>query len=124
MVLIGLFFMIISVSISLTINKVVSQSISRKWSIITSLMILFLIGYSGFLFLQSQGIEKYLELITGIVFLGGALFVLSVMGLIQNTLFLMNNASRSLKNKITEYKLASEKLSQSRSLSGFTLYAL
>jgi len=114
MVLIGLFFMIISINISLTINKVVSQSIRQKWSIITSLMILFLIGYSGFLFLQFQSMEKYLELITGIVFLGGALFVFSVMGLIQNTLILMKKASQSLKNKITEHKVVSEELTQSR----------
>ena len=114
MVLIGLFFMIISVSISLTINKVVRQSIRRKWSIITSLMILFLMGYSANLFLQFQSMEKYLELITGTVFLGGALFVFSVMGLIQNTLILMNKASQSLKDKIIEHKLVSEELNQSR----------
>lgn len=114
MVLIGLCFMIMSISISLTINKVVRQSIRRKWSIITSLMILFLIGYSGYLFLQFQSMEKYLELITGTVFLGGALFVFSVMGLIQNTLILMNKASQSLKDKIIEHELVSEKLKQSR----------
>ena len=114
MVLIGLFFMIISISISLTIKKSVSQPIRRKWSIITCLMILFLMGYSAFLFLQFQSMEEYLELITGIVFLGGALFVFSVMGLINNTLILMNKASQSLKNKIIEHKLVSEELKQSR----------
>jgi PAS domain S-box-containing protein len=77
-------------------------------------MISFLIGYSAFLFLQFKGMEIYLELITGIVFLGGALFVLSVMGLIKNTLFLMNKASHTLKNKILEHKLLSEELQQSR----------
>ena len=114
MVLTGLFFIIISIRISLTINKVVSLPIRRKWSIITSLMILFLIGYSGFLFLQFQSMEKYLELITGIVFLGGALFVFSVMGLMRNTLTLMKKASQSLKNIITEHELVSEELKQSR----------
>jgi PAS domain S-box-containing protein len=58
--------------------------------------------------------EKYLELITGIVFLGGALFVLSVMGLIRNTLTLMNKVSRSRKDKIIEHKLVSEELKQSK----------
>ena len=110
MVLIGLFFMIISISISLTIKKSVSQPISRKWSIITCLMILFLMGYSAFLFLQFQSMEEYLELITGIVFLGGALFVFSVMGLINNTLILMNKASQSLKNKIIELQKAQEEV--------------
>ena len=114
MVFIGLCFMIISVNISLTINKVVNQSIRGKWAIITSLMVSFLIGYSAFLYLQFQSMDKYLEFITGIVFLGGALFVLSVMGLIQNTLFSMTKASHSLKNKILEHKLVSEELQQSR----------
>jgi len=106
--------MIISINISLTINKVVIQSIRGKWAIVTSLMVSFLIGYSAFLYLQFHSMDKYLELITGIVFLGGALFVLSVMGLIQNTLFLMNKASQSLKSKILEHKLVSEELKQSR----------
>jgi PAS domain S-box-containing protein len=58
--------------------------------------------------------EKYLELITGIVFLGGALFVFLVMGLIQNTLILMNNTAHSLENKVIEHELISEELRQSR----------
>jgi PAS domain S-box-containing protein len=114
MVLLGLCFMIVSVKISLTINKVVKDSLRRKWSVITSLMVLFLIGYSGFLILQFQNSERYLEVITGIVFLGGALFVLLVMGLIQNTLLGMNRASRFLEKKIHEHELISEKLSESR----------
>jgi len=114
MVIIGLCFMIISIVISLSINKVVSLTIRQKWSIITGLMILFLMGYSAFLFLQYQSMEKYLEFITGIVFLGGALFVFLVMGLIQNTLILMNNTAHSLENKVIEHELISEKLRQSR----------
>jgi len=58
--------------------------------------------------------ENFLELITGTVFLGGALFVLLVMGLIQNTLILMNNASQSLKDKIIEHKMVSEELEKAR----------
>ncbi len=114
MVLIGLCFMIISVGISLTINKVASQTTRRKWSLISGLMVLFLMGYTAFLFLQFQSMEKYLELITGIVFLGGALFVFLVMGLMQNTLVLMNKAAHSLENKVKEHALISEELKQSR----------
>jgi len=106
--------MIISARISMTINKVVHQAIRGKWSIITGLMILFLLGYSIFLYLQYQSLEKYLELITGIVFLGGALFVLLVMSLMQNTLTLMNRASQSLEDKIVEHKLVSDELKHSR----------
>ena len=114
LVMIGLCFMIVSVKISLKINKTANQATKRKWSVITSLMILFLLGYSAFLYLQFQSMEKYLELITGIVFLGGALFVLMVMGLIQNTLLLMNTASRALENEMQEHKLLSNKLKQSK----------
>lgn len=114
MVLIGLCFMIISVGISLTINKVASQTTRRKWSLISGFMVLFLMGYAAFLFLQFQSMEKYLELITGIVFLGGALFVFLVMGLIQNTLVLMNKAAHSLEKKVKEHTLISEELKQSR----------
>ena len=113
-VIVGLFVMVISILISLTINKVVIQEIRREWAIITSLMASFLIGYSAFLFLQYRKIENYHELITGLVFLGGALFVLLVMRLMQSTLILMNSTSRSLEDKMIEYRKVSEKLRESR----------
>ena len=114
LVLIGLWVMAISVLISLKINKVVTPEIRQKWILITSLMVSFLLGYSAFLFLQFLNIEKYLEIITGIVFFGGALFVLLVMRLIQNTLILMNKASQSLEDKVIEYKQVAEELMNSR----------
>jgi PAS domain S-box-containing protein len=106
--------MIFSIKISLSINKIANYATRKKWSIISSLLILFLLGYSAFMYLQFQNMEKYLELITGIVFLGGALFVLLVMNLIQNTLSLMNSASRSLENKIREHELVSGELMRSK----------
>jgi len=114
LVLIGLCVMIISIVISLKINKVVSPENKRKWHVITTLMVSFLIGYGTFFFLQFSNIEKYLELLTGLVFLGGAMFVLMVMRLIQSTLILMNQASRSLEEKVIEYKQVSEKLRHSQ----------
>ena len=114
MVLIGICFMIISAGISVKVNKIADQATRQKWSLITGLMILFLMGYTAFLFLQFHSMEKYLELITGVVFLGGALFVFLVMGLIQNTLTLMNKTAHSLADKITEHMLVSEELEQSR----------
>jgi len=106
--------MAVAASISLTINKVVMESIRGQWAMVTGLMISFLLGYTAYLFFQFHSMENFLELITGTVFLGGALFVLLVMGLIQNTLILMNNASQSLKDKIIEHKLVSEELEKSR----------
>ena len=114
LVLIGTCVMVTSILTSLKINKIVTSEISRKWAIITSLMVSFLLGYSAFLFLQFRNIEKYLELLTGLVFLGGALFVLLVMRLIQNTLILMNKASQTLEDKVIEYRQVSEELKHSR----------
>jgi PAS domain S-box-containing protein len=106
--------MIVSILTSLKIYKIVNQETKRKWFIITSLMILFLLGYSAFLFLQFQSMSKYFEIITGIVFLGGALFVKTVMDLIQNTLLLMNTASRALENEMQGHKLLSNELRQAK----------
>ena len=114
LVLVGLCVMIISIVISLQINKVVTPENKQKWHIITTLMVSFLIGYGSFFFLQFSNIEKYLELLTGLVFLGGAMFVLLVMRLIQGTLKLMNQASRSLEEKVIEYKQVSDKLRHSQ----------
>ena len=88
LVLIGLCVMVSSIFISLTIHKAVSPAIRQKWVIISSMMISFSVGYTIFLFLQFRNIDEYLELITGLVFLGGAVFVFLVMRLIQNTLVL------------------------------------
>ena len=114
MVLIGLCLMIFAIKISLSINKITSRATRQKWAVITTLMISFLLGYSAFLYLQFLNMHHYLELITGIVFLGGALFVLLVMGLIQNTLLLMNSASRSLEKEMREHKRVSEELRESK----------
>ena len=114
MVITGLCFMLFAVRISLSVNKIADQATRRKWNVITGLMILFILGYSAFLFFQFHSMEKYLELITGIVFLGGALFVMLVMGVIQNTLFLMNSATRILKKQMREHKLVFEELRESK----------
>ncbi len=113
-VLIGTCFMVISIITSLKINKVVSQETKKKWVIITSLMVSFLLGYSVFLFLQFQTIEQFYELIGAIVFLGGALFVFLVLLLIQNTLTLMNKTSKALEVEVKKHKKVSEELRQSR----------
>ena len=114
MVLVGLCFMTGAIKISLSINKIANHATKRKWSIITSLMILFLLGYSAFLYFQLHSMQQYFEIITGIVFLGGALFVLLIMMVIQNTLLLMNSASRSLEKKMREHKLTSNELRESK----------
>ncbi len=113
-VLIGTCFMVISIITSLKINRAVSPETRQKWTIITSLMVSFLLGYSVFLFLQFQDIEKFFELIGAVVFLGGALFVFLVLLLIQNTLTLMNKTSQALEEKVIEHKQVSEELRQSR----------
>ena len=98
MVLIGLCVMVISIITSIKINKIVRPELRLKWSIITGLMLSFLVGYGAFLYLQFQNLEKYLELIAGVTFLGGAIFVVIVMNLIQNTLTLTNKISKSLED--------------------------
>ena len=114
LVFVGLCVMLLSIFISLKINKIVGQEKKQKWAILTSLMVFFLIGYGIFFFIQFKNIEQYLELLTGLVFLGGAIFVLLVMRLIQNTLILKNNAFQALEEKVLEYKQISEKLRHSQ----------
>jgi PAS domain S-box-containing protein len=114
LVFVGLCVMVSSIFISLTIHKAVSPEIRQKWVIISTMMISFSVGYSIFLFLQFRNIQEYLELITGLVFLGGAVFVFLVMRLIQSTLVLMNKASLSLEEKVSEYRQVSEELRNSR----------
>lgn len=114
LVIIGLSVMIISIQISIRINRIVSPEIKKQWSVISGMMIAFLVGYTVFLVLQVRNVEKYHELIAGLILLGGAMFVLLVMRLMQNTMKLANRTALSLEDKVREYRQVSEELRHSR----------
>lgn len=66
-------------------GKNVPSSLQNRWKILTCLMVFFLVGYLTFVIIQIKQLDIPIELITGIVFFGGALFVFLITNLTKRT---------------------------------------
>jgi len=86
LVLVGAGFMLASIILNLRTRKNIPDNYQRSWIILSGLMISFLGGYLTFVVVQLMQLSLPIELITGIVFLGGAFFVFLVIKLTQNTI--------------------------------------
>lgn len=114
LVFIGSGFMLSAILAGKRTHELVETDIRFKWGIINSLMLLFLGGYCAFLYVQIIRYELATELITGVVFLGGAFFVLIVMQLINKTINQLNHKAQMLEANHLKLKETSEKLSQAK----------
>lgn len=86
LVLIGAGFMLASIVLNMRTRKNIPENYQRSWATLIGLMIFFLAGYLTFVVVQISKLSLPIELITGAVFLGGALFVFLVIRLTQNTI--------------------------------------
>lgn len=92
----GLFFMAASIMASILINRMVPVSLQNKWLFITSLMIFFLIGYSAFIIIEIKQIPFPLEMLTGIIFFWGAVFVYVVVSITKTTIHAINTSQQEV----------------------------
>jgi len=74
----------------------------RGWSILTALMGGFVLGYIGFAAVIISGVRFPLELLVGAVFLGGALFVVTVLLLAKATIMELRRVNDSLESIVRE----------------------
>ena len=86
MVLAGTVIMAAAIRTGLQVNRSVPREFHGQWSAITLLMLAFFLGYCGFALLQVLRLNRFLDLITSLVFLGGAVYVLLVMNLSRRTI--------------------------------------
>ncbi|GBE13531.1 blue-light-activated protein [bacterium BMS3Bbin14] len=86
LVCIGALTMAIAIWTSLKINKTVAPELRGKWSLVTRFMGFFLVGYCAFIVIKLTGVDYFLELITTLIFLCGALFVLLIINLSRETI--------------------------------------
>jgi len=86
LVFIGATFLLFSIFMGWGMRKGVPDVLYGKWTAITGLMAFFLAGYLAFLVIRIRHLDFPLELVTGIVFFGGAIFVFLVMNLTQITI--------------------------------------
>ncbi|MEW6594109.1 MAG: HD domain-containing phosphohydrolase [Thermodesulfobacteriota bacterium] len=86
LVLPGALFMLASGFLSRWLIREVPPQLLGRWRALTMLVYFFFWGYVLFLLIQLEGIPFPLEIVTGAVFLGGAIFVFLVIGLSRFTI--------------------------------------
>ena len=86
MVLIGVIFLFLSFLQAMNISGNLSGQLRRKWLIILCLIGFFILGYLFFDVILISNIPFPVELVTGGVFLGGAVFVYIVIHISQSTI--------------------------------------
>jgi len=82
----GALFMLASGFMSRRLIREVPPQLLGRWRSLTLLVYFFFWGYILFLLIQIEGILFPLEIVTGAVFLGGAIFVFLVIGLSRFTI--------------------------------------
>jgi len=97
LVLTGAGFMVFSIRLGRSLQRVVPNKLQKRWQILILLKVFFLAGYLSFVSLLFSSYNFPLELVTGIIFLGGAFFVFIVINISKDTI-------RSIKEKEKEIK--------------------
>ena len=82
----GTLFLLAAGFISRWLAREVPPELLGRWRALTWLIYFFFWGYVFFLLIQVRGIPFPLEIVTGAIFLGGAIFVLLVIGLSRFTI--------------------------------------
>ena len=80
LVLVGTVFLFVSILAGRDVQKKVPAQFFLKWRILTLLICFFLFCYFGYIFIRLTNINFPLELLTGVVFFAGSLFVYGMIG--------------------------------------------
>jgi PAS domain S-box-containing protein len=97
MVLCGALFLSIAIILGEKTKGHIPREVQRRWRIMLSLMVFFLLGYLIFAALLVSRLRFPSELVTGPVFLGGAVFVYIVINLTRDTITRIKTAEEDLK---------------------------
>ncbi|MEW6288929.1 MAG: ATP-binding protein [Thermodesulfobacteriota bacterium] len=101
-VAVGAVFVAASIYLNFRKNKDVPRDLAGRWHLMTCLMVFCLAGYIGFLYLQISHHLFSLELLTSVIFLGGAFFVFQVIGLSIETIRRINDANEVLEERVRQ----------------------
>jgi diguanylate cyclase (GGDEF)-like protein/PAS domain S-box-containing protein len=96
------------------IRSLVPPELHRRWRIMVTLMLFFLVGYLCMLFVLVKRLTIPIELITGPVFMGGAVFVFIVTNLSGETIARIRAAEEALRT--TNESLEGRVLDRTRDL--------
>ncbi len=102
-IFIGALFLGASIIVTSKIKENVPVEVKRKWMISLGLMIFFLIGYIFAMLILAFKVSVPLEIITGVIFLGGGFFVYIIISLASTTI-------QTIEEKEVDLWLSKEKL--------------
>jgi diguanylate cyclase (GGDEF)-like protein/PAS domain S-box-containing protein len=108
LVFVGAGFLLSSIYFSLHMLKGVPGAFLARWKVLIGLMLFFLCGYLVFIVGQLKQIDLPAELVTGIVFFGGALFVFLIINLSENTIATIREGERLLRGAHDELEIRVE----------------
>ncbi|HIJ89572.1 MAG: HD domain-containing protein [Desulfobulbaceae bacterium] len=92
----GIIFLISAVRLCVKTRRQVPLSLAGKWQALTSLILFFIVGYLLFIVVQVRKLVFPVEIITGLVFLGGSFFVFLVIGLSRLTIAKVRETDRAI----------------------------
>ncbi len=96
LVLPGAFFLLAAILRSKKLDEVIPPDMEVKWRALSGLMFFFLAGYISFLLIQAMEVSFALDLLVGLVFLGGGMFVFMVITLTRSTIQKVVTGEKSL----------------------------
>jgi PAS domain S-box-containing protein len=107
LILCGAVFMAVAIFRSEKMRRNVPHEVQRRWRVMHVLMVFFLLGYLTFVTILVSRLQLHLELVTGMIFMGGAVFVFIVINLTRDTITRIKNAEEKLKelNETLEHRI-------------------
>ena len=108
LVLIGATFLLASIYLSLKMFVDLPMIFIRKWKILIGFMSFFFLGYLIFIAILVIRLPLPVELVTGAVFLGGAVFVFLILNLTRQTIANLSRSEQQLQetNETLELRVA------------------
>ena len=109
MIGVGAFFMFLSILLAVAMLPRLADYYRKRWTLLTFFTGFFLLGYIAFIVILVMDLRLPLEFVTGVVFLGGALFVFWVIRLTKYTIIdlvdkedALNELNATLEQKVLQ----------------------
>lgn len=92
----GIIFLVAAARLCMQTRQQVPIFLAGKWLAATSLIVFFIVGYIFFIVIQIRQLIFPVEIVTGLVFLGGSFFVFLVIGLSRLTIVKVQEADTEI----------------------------
>ncbi len=98
----GAVLLLTAIRMSYGVAKIVPQDHRGKWRTLVFLMYFFVVGYLGFIFVLLAEMRFPVEALVGLVFLGGACFVLGIISLSRHAIIELHGLNEKLEQIVAE----------------------